>query len=666
MHGAPTLRAERYHLWHMMRLCMTCALLAAAPMWGAGFDIREDDAALTVSAAGYEAVIARDGFGLTLRRQGETVLESDAPLEYMHLGKKERVAALESATHDDQAIYLMYRTSERETVARFELRPGADHIEMTEWLLNSDSSIAPAAQFRLASSGLWYGGGFQGFRDPQIIPLNDAHLDKAAFLRDGNTQGTPVWYSTKGAGVWVRTRHDFAYSFNRLVDGKGDGLLRVEMPGASSLRLDLLVAANIHDAVRRIIDTVGYPRSTPPADYFKLPIYTTWVEHKTAVSQAKVLEFAHAIRSNKLPAGVIEIDDKWESHYGDTRFDTAKFPDPKAMNDELHKLGFRVTLWMHPFVNLDSETFHSATFRPLLLADRNGEPGLIRWWNGPAAVWDFTNPKAAAELRARLDALRTEYGFDGFKFDGADVNLVPRDARGFAPLDPSEYCDIYNTETAAHYEWEETRVGVYSQRLGIVQRLIDKQSVWGKENGLAATVPEAITMSMRGFPYVMPDMVGGNQYDGDHITKDLLIRWAQASALMPLLQYSVGPWRFDDDTVRMVREASELHVRFAPYIVSLAEEAPKTGEPILRPLWYNTPEDRETLAITDEFMLGNDVVVAPVMTEGAAARDLYLPAGRWKNWKTGEVIDGARWLRNFPAPLDTLPVFVREGSKAGA
>jgi myogenesis-regulating glycosidase len=288
---------------------------------------------------------------------------------------------------------------------------------------------------------------------------------------------------------------------------------------------------------------------------------------------------------------------------------------------------------------------------------------MVSWWSGLASVWDMTNPAAAAEFRSRLKKLQVRYGLDGFKFDGADASLLPSDLRTSRPITTAEYADIYNTETAAHFAWEETRVGVYSQPLGVVQRLIDKQSVWGNDNGLAAIIPEAITVSMRGFQYVMPDMVGGNQYDNDKIEKELLIRWAQASAPMPLLQFSVGPWHFDEETVKRSREASELHLKFAPYIVRLAKEATKTGEPILRPLWYNSPSDRECEAIADQFMLGNDVVVAPVLKKGATARRLYLPEGQWKDYKTGKMMEGKRWIDGYPAPLDTLPVFLRAGSE---
>jgi len=659
-HGVrpPRLYNRHVRLWNFASL-----FLLPLAVCGADVKLRDTPAEVVIEAPGYEAAATRDGFALRITRNGETILESaQAGDPALNLGFEkhgpQRVTKLVSQKPIAGGVALEYQTTYGDATARVELQASPGNLRVTEWLLHYEGDLVPSARFRMAPSGLWYGGGFQGGRDPQVFPLNKARIRKEGFLAEADTQGTPAWYTTKGVGIWIRTPHDFRYS----IDPAGSGLFNVEMPGVSSLTYDILIGPGIRDVVDRINRQIGWPRSTPPAEYFRLPIYTTWVEHKTAVSQAKVLEFAEAIHKNGLPCGVIEIDDKWESRYGDMTFDAKKFPDPKAMNDELHKLGMKVTLWVHPFVNADSETY---TTRPsLLLKDLNGRPGLMKWWQGVAAAWDMSNPKAVAEYRSRLDRLM-KLGVDGFKFDGGDINLIPRDLRSAGNITAFEYPDTYNRETAGRYQWEETRVGVYSQPLGVVQRLQDKQSVWGLENGLAAIVPESITVSMRGFFYLMPDMVGGNEYDGDKASKELLIRWAQASALMPLLQFSIGPWHFDEETVKLSREASDLHIKFAPYIVQLAQAAPKTGQPILRPLWYNEPADKEAAAITDQFMVGADVVVAPVMVKDAVTRDLYLPAGRWRDWNTGQVQEGGRWLKGYPAPLNVLPVFVREGSAAG-
>lgn len=622
------------------------------------FVVKESETELTLATTNYSLTLNRHRFALRLERAGEIVLTTptnDVP-------DQTALTKLKTFSRTATKLLLDFETANKSFSALIEIEPCADAIRITTSGLGG-TAMWPGIRYNMAAAGLWYGGGFQGWRNPQTFPLNNARTASKLFYEEGFSQGTPAWFTTKGVAIWIRTPEEFRYAIN--TPAANEGVLAVEMPDATSLTHDIILARNGAEAVRRIVRSIGLAKTMPPDEYFRLPIYTTWVEHKAGVSQEKVLEYARAIHTNKLPAGVIEIDDKWEALYGDMNFDRTKFPDPKAMNRELHRLGYRVTLWVHPFVNLDSETYRDARNHSWFVHDSSGRPGLCHWWNGVGTTWDFTNPKVGEKFRRRLKQLMRDYDFDGFKFDGGDAHFLPRDLFTHEQITRVQYQDIYNRETAAHFKLQETRVGVYSQPLGVVQRLIDKHSIWGNQNGLASVVPEAITVSMRGYSFLMPDMIGGNQYDNDKIDKELMIRWAQASALMPLMQFSYGPWHFDDETVRLCREASELHVKFTPYILRLAKAFMSEGEPILRPLWYNVPADTTALAITDQLMLGNDVVVAPVVVKGALSRDIYLPAGNWKELKTGKFFAGGQWLKNFSAPLDTLPVFVREGADVG-
>lgn len=661
------------HLPAAQYLARTCVVLLAvfgllnqSQASNSLFTVRETPQAIIIATADYEAAVGREGAALTIRRGGETVLDGWAASGengvFTKAGKPQRIGRLKTLSRQDAAVVLDYDIGAKDSLVRVEIRPDVQGLHVTVRFFEMEADVGPGFAWRLKESGQWHGGGFQGWRDPQVWPLNDASMVRPTFLVSGQSQATPLWYTTDGIALWVRTPVDFAYSVNKVVDGKRDGLLAISMAGTAAMEYDLIIGRDFRTAVRQALMRIGYPRRVPPAEYFRMPIYTTWVEYKTEVDQAKTLAFARAIRAHDLPAGIIELDDKWEGRYGDMDFDPVKFPDPRAMNDELHRLGFRVTLWVHPFVNPDSAAFVAHQGDGLLLRDSNGRVGLTRWWNGPGAVWDFTDPRAGELFRRKLDTLMQQFGFDGFKFDGGDVKFVVRDAKPARAITAAEYPDLYNAETAAHYGWNETRVGTNSQPLGVVQRLIDKHSIWGLENGLAAIVPEALTTSLRGFLFLMPDMVGGNAYDGDKIDAELLVRWAQASALMPMIQFSAGPWHHGPEAVRLCREASELHLRFAAYTYQLAEATPLTGEPIIAPLVYHTPDDPATFSITDQFMLGPDVLVAPVVTKGAVARDLYLPAGRWRDHKTGAMHEGGRWLKAYPAPLDTLPVFIRDGT----
>lgn len=542
----PRARLPRLRVY--LATLVALGLLASAHASSPSFTVTESPDSIVITTTDYEAVVSREGAALTIRRGDETVLSgwaaSGADGAFTKNGKAQRIQRLKSISRQDAAVVLDYDIGAKDSLVRLELRPAGPTLQITARFFELEPDVGPGFAWRLEDSGQWYGGGFQGWRDPQVWPLNDASMVRPTFLVSGHSQATPLWFTTKGLALRVRTPVDFAYSVNKVVNGKRDGLLAISMPGTTALAYEIIVGRDFRDVVRHALRAIGLPRRVPPAVFFRMPVYTTWVEYKTEVDQAKTLAFARAIRAHGLPAGILELDDKWENRYGDLTFDPVKFPDPRAMNDELHQLGFRVTLWVHPFVNPDSAAFAAHQSDGLLLRDSNDRVGLIRWWNGPGAVWDFTDPRAGERFRQKLDALMRQFGFDGFKFDGGDVKYVVRDAQPARALTAAEYPDLYNAETAAHYAWNETRVGINSQPLGIVQRLIDKHSIWGRENGLAAIVPEALTTSLRGFFFVMPDMVGGNAYDGDQIDAELLVRWAQASALMPMLQFSAGPWHY--------------------------------------------------------------------------------------------------------------------------
>ncbi|MCX6629629.1 MAG: glycoside hydrolase family 31 protein [Candidatus Solibacter sp.] len=592
---------------------------------------------------------------MSVRRDGELVLDFPAVNAIPpRPGGQPRPTRLRSFKDAGGTLTLDYEG------ARTELRPGADSVAVTTWFYQPGPETLAALRWRIDPAGQWYGGAFQGLNDEHVLPLNQARFRVDSFVARGSTQGTPLWYTTKGAGVWLRTPQDFRYAVNQSTKGEPDGLIALEIPGVSSLSYQVLIQPNGREVVRYILREIGFPHATPPAEYMRLPIYTTWVENKGGLNQEKLLAFARKIRESNLPCGVIEIDMGWETKFGDLEVDLKKFPDMKAMTDELHRMGIRTTLWVANFVNVDSKPFAEHRNDGMLVNDLSGNVGLTGWWAGFGSVWDFTNPRAAAEYRRRLMRLQQLYGVDGFKFDSGEANLVPRDMRTFVPVTPQEYADYFNREAVAYFTWNESRVGVYSQPTGIVQRLQDKQSSWSNRNGLAAMISQVFTVSLRGFFYVMPDIVGGNEYGREPLDKELLVRWAQASALMPLIQFSKGPWHFDEEALRLVRDASRLHIEFAPYTFSLADQARSNGEPLVAPLWYHAPEDANTFSITDQFMLGPNVVVAPVVVKGAAVRDIYLPAGAWIDYKTKARLTGGAWLRAYPAPLDTLPVFLKD------
>ncbi|MEG0162841.1 MAG: glycoside hydrolase family 31 protein, partial [Mucinivorans sp.] len=145
---------------------------------------------------------------------------------------------------------------------------------------------------------------------------------------------------------------------------------------------------------------------------------------------------------------------------------------------------------------------------------------------------------------------------------------------------------------------------------------------------------DMISASLLGYPYTCPDMIGGGQagsfvgVDRSKLNQKLIVRWTQASALMPMMQFSVAPWEvLDADNLTLVKRAAALHEKFAPYIIELADAAAKTGEPIIRPMEYQFPNQGFT-DCKDQFMLGSKFLVAPILTD-SNSRTVRLPKGAW-------------------------------------
>jgi alpha-glucosidase (family GH31 glycosyl hydrolase) len=329
------------------------------------------------------------------------------------------------------------------------------------------------------------------------------------------------------------------------------------------------------------------------------------------------------------------------------------------MIDELHAKGFKVTAWVVPFVEPRSQAFADGAANSWLVRTADGLPYLVPWWQGGGGLLDMTHPSALEWFFGRLRQLQDETGLDGFKFDAGEACFLPADAVTHRSIHPNDYTQIYVQSVANHYRLTEVRAGWNNQTAPVLFRQWDKTTAWGRDNGLHSVLTGILALGLAGYPFILPDMVGGNAYEQE-ADAELMIRWTQLNALLPALQFSLPPWEYGAECNELCRRYANLHVEFAPRILDIARDAARTGEPIIRPVFWLAPDDERALACDDEFLLGDDILVAPVVSPGQRARDVYLPPGRWRDPRTREQFEGARVLRAYPAPLDVLPIFVRD------
>ena len=356
---------------------------------------------------------------------------------------------------------------------------------------------------------------------------------------------------------------------------------------------------------------------------FAAPVYNTWIELTFHQTQEGVRNYAQAIRSEDMPAGVLMIDDGWTDYYGRWQFSAAKFPRPQELLAELHDWGFKVMLWICPFVTPDTLEYRELERRGLLVLAADGQPHIAHWWNGWSAVLDLCKEEAVDWLRGQLAELQA-MGVDGFKFDAGDSFYYPlagdRQSRAWAAFGEG-------------YSLNEFRVTTGAEGWSLMQRLCDKDHSWAK-SGLTALIPSSIVQNLTGHPFCSPDLIGGgeyrNFYEQERLDEELVLRWAQVACLMPVMQFSAAPWRIlSPPYYQELQSALALRRRYAQILLDTVEDCRRTGEPILRPLAYHYSEP-EALAVRDAYLLGSEVLVAPILEKGQTGRSVYLPAGCWE------------------------------------
>ena len=423
----------------------------------------------------------------------------------------------------------------------------------------------------------------------------------------------------------------------------------------------------------------------PELLYFSAPQYNTWIELTYHQNEKEILAYAKSMIDHGLPPGIFMIDDTWQHGYGEWYFDMRRFTDPKGMVDSLHGMGYKVLLWMCPFVSMDTPAYRRIAWgsnpddvkgypvKGGFLGNKDGrihnyykniEPAVVEWWNGKSALLDFTHPNAVAWFTEQLDRLVGDYGVDGFKFDGGGVEFYSTVRGGHRAYDsavsPAAQSALYG-QFALKYRGSEYRNGFGFAGKPVIMRLHDKEHSW---NALSRLIPDMLAAGFVGCPFICPDMIGGGSWTaflpGAPFDPELFIRSAQVHALCPMMQISASPWRvLSPEYQRIFSGVAALRQKFAPCFVALARESAKTGEPMMRNLEYCFPSQGYA-EIKDEFMMGGSLLVAPVLEKGTKSRKVVIPPGHWQA-DDGAVFDGPATIE-VVTPLGRLPHFIRMDS----
>lgn len=534
---------------------------------------------------------------------------------------------------------------------------------------------------------------FEAFDDEKIFGMGqyqEKHLNKKGAcleLAHRNSQASvPFMVSNRGYGfLWN----------NPAIGTATFGTNKTEWYAKSTKKLDYFITAGDTPAEIEAQYSLAAGR-TPMMPEYGLGYWQCKLRYR---NQEELLAVAREHKRRGLPMDAIVVDFFHWTMQGDFKFEPRDWPDPEAMVKELKELGIETVVSVWPTIDERSENFGKMNDAGYLVTADRGNSNHMTWM-GNTVFYDATNPGAQKFVWERCKENYYKKGIRSFWLDEAEPEYGPYDFDNYRYYaGPALQCT--NTYPVGYakgfYEGlkAEGETGILSlvrcawagsQKYAVLTWSGD---IYSSFRSMQEQLQAGLSMGMAGIPWWTSDIGGFLGGDiSDPAFRELLVRWFEWGAFCPVFrmhgerspwyereeefingvrQLTSGQdnevWSFGEDNYRILSKYLFIRERLRPYIRECMRAASKTGAPVMRPLFFDFPKDQKCWDVEDSYMFGPDLLISPVMEAGAAERAVYLPAGsRWVDAFTKNIYEGGQTV-SVSAPLDVIPVMVREGKE---
>lgn len=528
----------------------------------------------------------------------------------------------------------------------------------------------------------YYGGGqrFSAFDlRGTSLPLWISHGPRSNRQTSTNEIAASFFWTPAGWGAWATrdTRGEINFANPRERDDA------INLMQESSTLDVVLYRGTPAQMLSAHTARAGRPQWTPP-DWMFAPM--VWQDSDTTTDTVRAL--VDGMQSREIPLGAVWLDNPWDADKGSFDFDPARFADPDALIREVHDRGVRFMVWLSPFMTGDYETM--ARERGWLVTGTRSDGNDATYYptRGIDPHLDFTHPDAVAWWTDGLRGL-IRRGVDGVKVDRGEEDLSDDSVwfNGQHNRDNhNAYVDRYHRAIHDAFRAERgddfaifARGGWNGSARWAGHWAADNSSFSG-ELGLTQALRSLLSLSVSGFPFNGADIGGyagmrqdlGEAAFGNPLLLPLegtYVRWLQLGALSPVMQTCVPPWWVSNPAIAAYRRYATLHDRLVPYIAAAARRAIEDGIPIVQPMPYAFPDDRDAHGFWDQYLFGPDLLVAPIHDLSAelplATRTVHIPPGTWTDFWTGQRYSGPMTAVAVVA-MDRIPLYVRDGAQLPA
>jgi alpha-D-xyloside xylohydrolase len=480
-------------------------------------------------------------------------------------------------------------------------------------------------------------------------------------------KNVPFYFTNRGYGVFF----DHTTCVSLEVQTERLARVQVSVPG-EQIRWYIIHGPTPKDILAKYTMLTGRAALPPPWS-FGLYLSTSFL---TDYSEKTVMAELDGMRDRGIPMSVFHFDCFWMKAHQWTNFtfDEEFFPDARAFLAHIHERGYKVCVWVNPYIAQDSTVFGEAAENGYLIRRSNGDVWQSDIWQAGMGVVDFTNPAAVAWYTANLQAL-LDIGVDSFKTDFGE-RIPWEDVQyhnGKDPLTQHNYFSYLYNRTV--YEAIASKRGAHEAAVFARAATAGGQRLpvhWGGDcectwNGMAQSLRGGLSLGMSGFGFYSHD-IGGFMPEGQALQQSdaaIYKRWVQFGLLSSHSRLhgnntSRAPWNVDEEACEVLKTFCELKNMLMPYLFAQAIDAKEKGLPLMRPMVVEFPDDKVCQSLDLQYMLGESLLVAPIFNNEGTC-EYYVPSGTWCGLLDGKVRQGPGYYQerfdNFH-----LPLLVRENS----
>lgn len=520
----------------------------------------------------------------------------------------------------------------------------------------------------------WYGPGNQS---SPFWPLKSESFEFSASMSrhfDAGTFSSAIdyhWISSGGSAIFVPNDVPLEVNWNKR---KGQMCLIAKYSGdfygghtLENARLNYTVcsgkdAVTTYKYTRTLMGKL--PKILPSKSVLEKPIWSARINSTIDTDKEKITTILQKLKDENLKCSVFEIAGQWQKRFGDLEFNNNTVNNIFNVSDLATSRDCTLSVEINPYFDVLSSNFKEGIKKGYFIKDSGKHaPGIVNFRHEINAMLDVSETEASDWMKYKLGQLKERYNIQSFSVIYGEPYWIPYNPSFYASnLNPSTLREKFSEMFSSVVSTSDSDIIQGTSNSQNIPHLIPVPAKITMRKGklcLTGVIERTLALGIKGYPFVVSDLFPDGSNKRRRLpSKDLYIKWIQLSAFFPAMRYSIMPWEYDQSVINIAKNMTKIHNMYVTGTVLSLKGDIQAGLPIIRPIWWVFPDDEEAFKVSDEFLVGDNILVAPVLCEDVTQIKIYFPEGMWSDKSNGHLIQGKSWI-TYEVNKNDIPYFFR-------